>query len=159
VDLQTPLLDQHGNPTRFGDFHGRAVLVFFGYTHCPDVCPLTLAEFKQVKALLGDAAQRAVVTFVTVDPTRDTPAVVGSFVANFDPDFVGLTGDPAAIDTVTESFNARYRLNNQEDKQQYTVDHTAFSYLLGPRGEVRYLFPLNTSPGLIAQAVRQVLDT
>lgn len=159
VDLETPLVNQHGDPTRFRDFRGRAVLVFFGYTHCPDVCPLTLAEFTQVKAQLGKVASRTVVAFVTVDPTRDTPPVVGRFVANFDPGFVGLTGERAAIDAVAESFNARYRLNDQEDPRQYTVDHTAFSYLLGPGGEVRYLFPLDTAPELIAQAVHRVLGT
>jgi protein SCO1/2 len=151
------LTNQDGKPTRLSDFKGKAVLLFFGYTHCPDVCPMTLAEFEKVKRALGSEASQLAVIFISLDPARDTPAVLKAFVGNFDAHFYGLTGDRATVDAVAGKYNASYRIRKVAGSSDYYVDHTAFAYLIGPDGKVRYLFPFDVRAELVVQGVREVL--
>lgn len=116
-------------------FRGRWLLVFFGYTYCPDVCPTTLNNIAETMSDLGPLAERVQPLFVTVDPARDTPAVLAAYTAAFDPRILGLTGSPDQISTVAEEFGARYF--RREVDGDYFVDHTATVYVIGPDGILR----------------------
>jgi protein SCO1 len=151
------LTNQDGKETKLSDFQGKAVLLFFGYTHCPDVCPLTMSEFVNVKTSLGPLAKQLAVVFISLDPLRDTPLVLKAFLGNFDPHFYGLTGTRAAVDAVASKYNASYRIQRIKGSSDYYVAHTAFVYLIGTDGAVRYLFPFDVRADMVADGVRQVL--
>jgi protein SCO1/2 len=131
------LTDQTGKVRTLADFKGSAVLVFFGFTQCPDVCPTTLAEMKAVKAQLGEDGKRFQVVFVTVDPERDTQELLAQYVGAFDPTFVGLRGDPEATANVAKDFKIFYQKVPGKTPDTYTVDHTAGSYIFDPQGRLR----------------------
>jgi protein SCO1/2 len=131
------LTDHNGKVRTLGDFKGKAVLVFFGFTHCPDVCPTTLAEMANVMKQLGPQADRLQVLFVTVDPERDTPALLSKYVPAFDPRFIGLTGDKAAIEKVAKEFKVFYQKVPGKEPGSYSMDHTAGSYVFDPQGRIR----------------------
>jgi protein SCO1/2 len=119
------------------DFRGKAVVVFFGFTHCPDVCPTTLADIAGALKTLGPDADRVQVVFITVDPERDTPADLERYVKAFDPRFIALRGDPAATQRVAKDFKIYYEKRKQGDT--YSVDHSAQSYVIDPQGRLRLL--------------------
>ena len=131
------LADTSGKLRHLSDFRGKAVVVFFGFTHCPDVCPTTLADLSRVMEALGADADRVQVLFITVDPERDTPEDLGKYVHAFDPRFVALRGDAAATQRVAKDFKIYYEKRKQGDS--YTVDHSAQSYVFDPRGRLRLL--------------------
>jgi protein SCO1/2 len=131
------LTDHHGKVRTLADFKGKAVLVFFGYTHCPDVCPTTLAELANVMKQLGPQAEKVQVLFVTVDPQRDTPALLAKYMPAFDPRFLGMSGDKAALDAVAKEFKVFYQKVPGNDAGSYTMDHTAGSYVFDPQGRIR----------------------
>ncbi len=131
------LTDHTGKLRTLADFKGKAVLVFFGFTHCPDVCPTTMAEMANVMKQLGPQADRVQVLFVTVDPERDTPELLAKYVPAFDPRFLGMTGDKAAIEKVTKEFRVFYQKVPGKEPGSYTMDHTAGSYVFDPQGRVR----------------------
>jgi protein SCO1 len=131
------LIDHNGKVRTLADFKGKAVLVFFGYTHCPDVCPTTLAEMANVMKQLGPQADQVQVLFVTVDPDRDTPALLSKYMPAFDPRFLGMSGDKAAIDKVAKEFKVFYQKVVGDDSANYTIDHTAGSYVFDPQGRIR----------------------
>jgi protein SCO1/2 len=131
------LTDSLGHPFTTHELQGRPSLVFFGFTHCPDVCPTTLAKLAQVKKA-GPVAGLQVV-FVTVDPQRDTPTAVGIYAHAFDPDFIGLTGDQAAIDKVTKAF-AVAALRVDLPGGDYTMDHSATVFLVNARAQIVGVF-------------------
>jgi protein SCO1/2 len=133
-DLQ--LVDQDGQRRALTDFKGKVVVVFFGYTYCPDVCPTTLGEFAMVAKELGADASRMQVLFVTVDPERDTPAVLAKYVPAFNPSFLGLTGDLATIDRTAKEFKIFYQ-KQPLPGGGYSVDHTAGSFIYDPAGRLR----------------------
>lgn len=137
VDFQ--LKDAAGKTHRLTDFKGKVVALFFGYTHCPDVCPTTLADMAQVRRMLGKDAEKLQVLFVTVDPERDTPELLAQYVPAFDPSFIGLYGDAQATARVAETFAVRYQ--KQQLASGYSVDHSAGTYLMDPDGRVRLLAP------------------
>ncbi len=132
------LTDHNGKPRSLADFSGKVVLVFFGFTHCPDVCPTTLSEMAGVMKQLGEKdASRLQVLFITVDPARDTPALLASYVPTFDARFLGLAGDQAATDKVIKEFKLFVQKVPAKDGKNYSIDHTAGSYVFDPKGHIR----------------------
>ncbi len=149
------LIDHHGAPRTLADFRGKVVLLFFGYVHCPDVCPTTLADMAHAMQLLGDDAKRVQVLFVTVDPERDTTALLANFIPAFNADFLGLSGDAAATAAVTQAFAVVYQ--KQPSKTGYNIDHSAGTYLLDVHGKVRLLAPYGQRAEWLAQDARLLL--
>lgn len=131
------LTDHNGKMRTLADFKGKAVIVFFGFTHCPDVCPTTLAELATVMKELGRDADKVQVLFVTVDPARDTPELLAKYVPAFDSRFLGMVGDEAATQKVAKDFKAFYQKVPGKTPGSYTVDHTAGSYVFDPQGRIR----------------------
>ncbi|MGH8780804.1 SCO family protein [Paraburkholderia sp.] len=132
------LPDTDGKVRTLADYKGKAVVLFFGYTHCPDVCPTTMAELSQALQQLGpDAAKRVQVLFVTVDPQRDTPSLLGQYVAAFNPSFVGLHPTDAQLVKITKDFRVYYAKVPGKTPDSYTMDHTAASYVFDPSGKLR----------------------
>jgi len=131
------LNDQDGKPRTLADFKGKVVVLFFGYTHCPDVCPTTLSEMAAAMKQLGADADRVQVLFVTLDPERDTPAVLKQYVPAFDPRFIGLSGDQEATAKVAKEFRVFYQKVPGKEAGNYTLDHTAASFVFDPQGRVR----------------------
>ena len=133
------LTDQHGRLRHLQDFRGKVVVLFFGYTHCPDVCPTTLAAFAQVMRQLGPDAERVQVLFVTLDPQRDTQAALAQYVPAFDPRFLGLYGDGAATQRTAKEFRIFYDKEPGETPGDYTLDHSSQSYVFDTRGRLRLM--------------------
>jgi protein SCO1/2 len=131
------LQDHHGKARRLEDFRGKAVVLFFGFTHCPDVCPTTLADMAQVMRQLGPLAERVQVLFVTVDPERDTQSALASYVTAFDPRFLGLRGDAEATRAAAKEFKVYYEKRPGKTPGEYTVDHSAQTYVFDPQGRLR----------------------
>lgn len=131
------LTDHTGKTRKLADFRGKVVVMFFGFTRCPDVCPTTLAELKTVKERLGEDGNRLQVLFVTVDPERDTQKLLAEYVPAFDPTFLGLYGDMAATAKVAKDFRVFYQKSPGKTPDSYTVDHTAGSYIFDPQGRLR----------------------
>ena len=131
------LVDHTGKPRRLEDFRGKAVVLFFGFTHCPDICPTTLADISQAIKQLGPDADRVQVLLVSVDPERDTQESLAKYVTAFDPRFLGLRGDLAATKKVAGEFKIYFEKRKQGDG--YTVDHSAQSYVIDPQGRLRLL--------------------
>ncbi|MDE3060142.1 MAG: SCO family protein [Pseudomonadota bacterium] len=157
------LTDQNGHAVRASDFRGRIMLVFFGFTHCPDICPVTMANLSQAMTLLGDKADQVAPIFITVDPERDTPPVLADYLSHFDARFVGLTGTSDQIKAVAaayKSYYADHAMPIQEGHHhagEYNVEHSAFIYLMGMDGKYVRLFPNNAEPQDIARGVERVL--
>lgn len=131
------LTDQNGQPRTLADFKGKVTVVFFGFTQCPDVCPTTMAELAQVKTALGKDGDRVQGVFVTVDPERDTAAVLKSYMGGFDPSFVALRGSPEQIAATAKEFKVFYAKVPGKIDGSYSVDHTAGSYVFDAQGKVR----------------------
>ena len=134
------LVDQNAKPITDQDLKGHPFLVFFGFTHCPDVCPTTLFEVSEILRAAGPGAKDARALFITVDPERDTPAVLKDYLASFDPRVIGVTGDSEAIAAVIKSYRV-YAKKVPTDGGGYTMDHTAIVYLMGKDG--RFVAPFN----------------
>jgi len=131
------LTDHTGKTRTLADFKGKVVLIFFGYTQCPDVCPTTMAEMAAVMGELGPLADKVQVLFVTVDPQRDTPELLSQYVPTFDSRFLGLFGDQAATEKITKEFKVFYQKVPGKTPNSYSVDHTAGSYVFDVTGRVR----------------------
>jgi protein SCO1 len=129
------LTDHTGRARKLEDFRGKAVVVFFGFTHCPDVCPTTLADLSNAIKQLGSDAERVQVLFVTVDPERDTQEALAKYVTAFDPRFLGLYGDAAATQRTAKEFKVYYEKRKTGDG--YSVDHSGQSYVIDPQGRLR----------------------
>ncbi len=135
------LNDQHGKPFKLSEQRGKTVLIFFGYTHCPDVCPVSLSEFKQIKKQLGDQADQVEFVFITVDPERDTADVLGQYLANFDPAFIGLSGTPDQMEPVYKSYGVYHEKTEAGSASGYLVNHTARMYVIDSQGNWRLTYP------------------
>lgn len=131
------LTDASRKARSLADYRGKAVVLFFGYTQCPDVCPTTMAELHGVMQSLGRDAERVQVLFVTLDPARDTPELLARYVPNFDPRFVGLFGDEATTAQTAKDFKIFYQRVPGPTPTSYTLDHTAGSYVFDPQGRIR----------------------
>ena len=152
------LTDAAGKPRSLDEFKGKVTVVFFGYTQCPDVCPTTMTELASIKKALGPDGARVQPVFVTIDPERDTAAVLAAYVASFGPDFVALRGDAAQTQAAAKEFKVFYAKVPGKTEGSYTMDHTAGSYVFDKRGRVR-LFTRYGAPidGLRAD-LKQLLD-
>lgn len=152
------LVDQNGRAVTEADFAGKFMLIFFGFTHCPDVCPTELQVIANTMDVLGADGARVVPTFITVDPERDTPAQIKDYVAAFHPKMVGLTGTPEQIAAAAKAFKVYFNKQpNADSPDDYQVDHTAFVYLMGPDGHLRSMFRNNASAEAIAGEIRAQL--
>jgi protein SCO1 len=150
------LTDQSGRPFHLSDLRGHAVALFFGYTHCPDVCPTTLAALARAKRKLGMDGARFAVVFVTVDPRRDTTAVVGKYVHLFDPSFIGLTGTEAQLAPVYAAYKVYHQaLPAHGSAAGYLVVHSSTVDLIGPHGRIRGFGDWSDTPDELAAAVKQ----
>ena len=147
----------NGREVRLQDFRGKIVLLSFGYTHCPDACPMTLAKFVQVNNALGDQKENMQAMLITLDPERDTGELLETYVHQFDAAFLGLGGTLEEVARVAKLYLARFQKREVDSQVKYLVDHTTFSYLVDQRGRLRYLFNLDTPPVLIAEGVRRLL--
>jgi protein SCO1 len=150
------LTDQNGRTVTDKDLRGHPFLVFFGFTHCPDVCPTSLFEISEVLGKLGPDAQKVSAVFVTIDPERDTPAAMKDYLSSFNPRFVGLTGDPAAIAAVAKEYRV-YVKKVPLDNGDYTMDHTALVYLMDKDGRFVTPFNLKRTPEDAAADLRRYL--
>lgn len=151
------LTDHHGQLRHLADFKGKAVIVFFGYTQCPDVCPTTLSSMREVLSRLGDQASRVQVLFVTLDPERDTAQLLSEYVTAFDPSFLGLRGDEAATRAVAKDFKVFYAKQAGRTPDSYTLDHTTGSYVFDPQGRIRLLVRHGELPESVAADVKRLL--
>ena len=131
------LPDHNDQVRRLADFAGKVVVVFFGYTQCPDVCPTTLTELAEVKKLLGKDGERLQALFVTVDPERDTPELLKAYMVNFDPSFLALRPAPEELEAVAKDFKIYYKKVPGASATSYTMDHSAGSYIFDPKGQLR----------------------
>lgn len=152
------LTDHNLKRRSLNDFKGKVVMLFFGYTHCPDVCPTTLAEFATALKKLGADADKVQVLFVTLDPERDTPALLAQYVPAFYPSFLGLFGSDAETKTVAQEFKIVYQKNTPENAQAgYTLDHSAGSFVFDQSGKVRLLVPYGLRGDFIAEDLKILL--
>ena len=150
------LVNQDGRKVSDKDFAGAPFLVFFGFTHCPDICPTTLHEASEVLRALGNSADKLRVAFITVDPDRDTPDALKNYLSSFDPHIVGLTGSQAEVDGVAKAYRAYYRKVPLKDGS-YTMDHTALVYLMDKRGNFVGSFNVKRSPQEAAKELNRYL--
>jgi protein SCO1/2 len=138
-------------------FRGKLVVLYFGYTNCPDICPLSLANVRQAMDKLGDKANDVQVLFISVDWKRDTPERLASYAAAFHPDFIGLTGSQAQIDSVTRDFGIFYLLNVPDANGYYSVDHSASMLVLDRNGALTLTWPNGTPPDSIASDLLKLI--
>jgi protein SCO1/2 len=152
------LIDPDGKVRTLGDFKGKVVVMFFGYTQCPDICPTTLTEMQQVMGLLGPQSDKVQVLFVTVDPERDTAAILKQYVPSFDTRFLGLRpADEAALEKVTKDFKIYYKKVPGTSPGSYTMDHTAGSYAFDPQGRLRLYIKHAQGPETLAHDLKELL--
>jgi protein SCO1/2 len=152
------LIDHRGQKKQLTDFNGRLVVMFFGYTQCPDVCPTTMTEMQGVMDLLGKDADRVQVLFVTVDPDRDTQELLSQYVPSFDKRFLGLRPESAAaLEKVTKDFKVFYSKVPGKTASTYTIDHTAGSYVFDTKGQLRLFLKHQQGPKPIAEDLKKLL--
>lgn len=151
------LTDTDGHERTLADFKGKAVMMFFGFTQCPDVCPTALVRAAEIKRLLGADGERLQVIFVTVDPERDLPVVLKAYTQAFDPSFIGLYGDMQRTSETAKDFKVFYK--KVPTGSSYTMDHSAFSYVFDPKGKIRLVLRHEQSAEECAQDLRQILQT
>ncbi len=151
------LTDHTGKARSLSDFKGKVVALFFGYTHCPDVCPTTLNDMKQSKKLLGANASELQVLFVTLDPERDTQPLLAQFVPAFDPSFIGLYGTKEQTAAVLKDFKIFAAKVENKGRSGYTIDHSAGVYVFDKTGKIRLYVDYGTKPDLIASDIQKLL--
>ncbi|MBN1668397.1 MAG: SCO family protein [Anaerolineales bacterium] len=162
--LQTPipaydfkLQASQGQNLRLSDFKDQVVLLYFGYTFCPDVCPATLSELAAAREILGQAADQVQVIMISVDPERDTPQVLAEYVQYFDSSFIGLTGTPQQIQQVASQYGIFYQAQQGTAATGYLVDHTASVLVIDRQGQLRLILPFETEAPDIASDIEQLL--
>lgn len=151
------LTDHNGQPRRLADFNGKAVVLFFGYTQCPDICPTTLTTMRDAMKLMGDDAKRVQVLFVTVDPERDTAALLAQYMPQFHPSFLGLHGDDKAIAATARDFKVFYSKQPGSTPGNYSIDHSTGSYAFDPQGRLRLLLRHGETPANVAADLNLLL--
>ncbi len=156
-EFSSAFTDHTGQPRRLADFKGKTVVIFFGYTQCPDVCPTTLTGMAEVMKLLGGDAAQVQVLFVTLDPERDTQQLLAAYVPQFYPSFVGLYADPAATAATALEFKVFYQKQAGSTPKTYTVDHSANSYIYDPQGRIRLYVKHAEAPAKIAADIKLLL--
>ena len=148
------LTDHNGKPRTMADFRGKAVVIFFGYTQCPDICPTTMTGMAEAMKLLGADADKVQVLFVTVDPERDTPQLLAQYVPVFNPGFLGLYADAQTTAKTAQAFRIFYKKQPGSTPTTYTVDHTAGSYVYDPQGRLRLYIKHGEKPEVIAKDLK-----
>lgn len=151
------LTDHTGKPRTLSDFKGKAVVLFFGYTHCPDVCPTTMSDLKNTMKLLGQKADELQVLFITLDPERDTQEILAQFVPSFNPSFLGLRGDATQTAETIANFKIYAKKVASEGKGGYTLDHSAGMYVYDKFGKIRLYINYGEKPAEIASDIKQIL--
>jgi len=152
-----PLADQFGKARSIQDFKGKVVVVFFGYTQCPDVCPTSMQEVAEVKRTLGADGARLQSVFITVDPERDTPDMLKAYMANFDPTFLALHGTPDQVAAVAKDFKIFYKKVDGKTPTSYTMDHSAGSYIYDTQGRLRVYYRYGSGVDAMAHDVKALL--
>ena len=152
------LYDQNGQPFRLSDQRGKVILLFFGYTFCPDICPATLVAFKKIRESLGGQSDQVAFVFVTVDPGRDTPKQLKTHLALFSPDIYGLTGGPDELEPVWAGYFVDPQKLPDAGTAGYLVEHTGRVYVIDQRGDLRLTFPFGMSSEEMLQDVKSLLD-
>ena len=153
------LTDHNGQVRTLADFRGKVVAVFFGYIHCPDVCPTTLADYAAALQQLGPQADQVQVIFVTLDPQRDTPDLLKQFVPAFNPGFLGMVTDAETLRQLAKEYKVVYQKTSVKATDDYLIDHSAGTYIYDPQGNLRLLMPYGSSPDVIAQDLKTLLAT
>lgn len=151
------LTDHNGQVRTLADFKGKIVAMFFGYTHCPDVCPTTLSDFAAALKLMGPQAEQVQVLFVTLDPQRDTPALLKLFVPAFNPSFLGMYTDAESLKGLAKEYKVVYQKTSVKGPDDYLIDHSAGTYVYDQQGRLRLLVPYGSSPESIAQDLKALL--
>jgi protein SCO1 len=151
------LTDHNGQPRSLKDFRGKLVVVFFGYTQCPDVCPTSMAELAQAKKLLGADGEKVQGLFITVDPERDTPEVLKGYMANFDPGFLALRGTPEQLAAVAKEYKIYFKKADGKTPTSYTMDHSAASYVYDTQGRLRLYTRYNSGAEALASDLQLLL--
>ena len=151
------LPDHNGRQRSLQDFAGKVVVVFFGFTQCPDVCPTSMAELAQVKKLLGADAARLQAIFITVDPERDTPELLKAYMANFDPEFLALRPTPEQLAAVAKDFKVYYKKVDGKTPGSYTMDHSAGLYMFDTKGRIRLYSRYGAGAEVLASDIRLLL--
>jgi protein SCO1 len=151
------LTDHNGRPRTLADFRGDVVVMFFGYTQCPDVCPTTLSDLAATLQKLGAEASRVQVLFVTIDPERDTPALLSQYVPAFNPTFLGLYGDAAATAATASEFRVLYQKQPGPTPGSYSMDHSAGTFIFDPQGRLRLYVTHGQGPDLYAHDIHELL--
>ncbi|WP_322995960.1 SCO family protein [Castellaniella sp.] len=152
------MVDTQGQTRTLADYQGKILLIFFGYTQCPDVCPTAMAQAAQALELLGAQASNVQVIMISVDPARDTPEILDAYVGAFDPSFVALTGTPEQLEKTARSFKAFYAKEPGPTPQQYAMNHSAAFYLLDQDGNARALLGPSLTPEDMAHDIRLLLQ-
>lgn len=153
------MTDGDGKPFKLSDLKGNVVVLSFGYTHCPDVCPTELLTYSDTLKQLGDDAKNVKVVFASVDPERDTPELIGKYAKQFNPEFIGITAtEGQALPVIKQQYRVvSAKVNQKEDSTNYLVDHTSGAYLIDKEGEVAIFSPYGSEPDAIAADIRTLL--
>ena len=151
------LTDHNGQTRTLADFKGQAVVIFFGFTQCPDVCPTSLGELAQARQLLGTDGERLQGLFISVDPERDTPEVMKAYMASFDPSFLALYAAPEALPDLAKSYKVYYKKVDGKTPTSYTMDHSAGSYVYDPQGRIRLYHRYGSGAQALADDVKKLL--
>lgn len=152
------LPDHNGKVRTLKDFQGKIVMMFFGYTQCPDVCPTSMSEMAEIKKLLGPDGDRLQGLFVSVDPDRDKPEMLKAYMANFDPSFLALVTTPEKTAALAKEYKVYYKKVDGPTETSYTVDHTAGSYVYDTQGKLRLFTRYGTKPELTAADIKVLLS-
>ena len=155
--IQFSLANHHGESVTEKDFLGSFLLVFFGYSHCPDICPMNLSIIRDALERLGPEGTKVQPLFITLDPVRDTEEKLGPFLSHFHERLLGLTGTQKQIRSVAESFFVRYKLSTEKDHDYYLIDHTAATYLVDDSGQGLAIFQHNTPSAEIASTINSYI--
>ncbi|MBA4260553.1 MAG: SCO family protein [Comamonadaceae bacterium] len=151
------LTDHNGQPRTLADFKGKVVVVFFGFTQCPDVCPTAMGELAEARRLLGADGERLQGLFISVDPERDTPEIMKQYMASFDPSFLALYAAPEDLPALAKSYGIYYKKVDGPTPTSYTVDHSAGSYVYDPQGRIRLYHRYNSGAQVLADDVKKLL--
>lgn len=146
-----------GRLFRLSDQKGKVVLLFFGYTSCPDVCPATLAEFREIRSKLGDKVDKVVFVYISVDPERDTSEKVSDYVGTFDPAFIGLTGEETELAPLWKAYGVFHQKRDAGSAAGYLIDHTASTYVIDSSGNWRMTFPFGMDADAMLQDITHLL--
>ena len=151
------LTDHNGQPKSLKDFAGKVVVLFFGYTQCPDVCPTSMAELAEIKKLLGADGNKLQGLFITIDPERDKPDVLKAYMGNFDPSFLALIPTPAQLAELAKDYKVYYKKVDGKTATSYTMDHSAGSYVYDPKGKLRLYTRFGSGAKPLAEDIRMLL--